>query len=375
MQVRGFICGSCNNNAGRSWDAALASQLHPLSLLFSIRRRRGPIPGLEVATTAGERVVMKPDGSFSPIHPTYSMERTEAGIKIGIRARSLREARKMLSGVKRKYPQIDSDRILAGAQISTTPLQGAVHHQLAFGGEIAGRSIVKSTLALAHLAGVPIDLCHDALSYLRDPARSPCFGYYYASDLLRARPVDMPLHCVSVEANPETGLILGYAEYFGVRRVVVCLGRTYRGDRAEKTYALDPRTGQALDLSVRLEFGASEIAAIFDDRMAPGGAIEEAFAAVMPGALRRRFEMQRERAAKQAAEYAFANCGARLGEILTEEHFKKFVGLFTERMVQFLLRSAGSWPAVPASDDLPPAPGSDGKSDVAGLPAMRARLR
>jgi hypothetical protein len=75
---------------------------------------------------------------------------------------------------------------------------------------------------------------------------------------------------------------LGYAEYFGIRRVVVCLGRRYAGDRVQATYAVDPRTGVELDLSVRLGFSEIEIEAIYDYKMIPDGAIHKAFANVMP---------------------------------------------------------------------------------------------
>ena len=39
LTVKGFICRRCNNRAGHTWDAQLASQLHPLSLIFGVATR------------------------------------------------------------------------------------------------------------------------------------------------------------------------------------------------------------------------------------------------------------------------------------------------------------------------------------------------
>ncbi len=349
LKVKGFICKRCNNAAGRTWDAKLAAQLHPLSLMFGVNRQRGSTPGLPITTTAGEELMLRPEGGFGPVKPSFAEEKTPEGITIQITARSMEEARQMLAGVKRKYPNTDIDRILADAQISTAYPQGMVHHRLEFGGEVSGRSIVKSVLAIAHRAGVPTDTCGDALNYLRDSAAAPCFGYYHATDLLYNRPAEVPLHCVGVEANPDTGLILGYAEYFGVQRIVVCLGRNYSGDRAQACYAIDPRTGKELDLSVRLGFTEAEIEAIYDYKMAPYGAIHEAFANVMPAAMKRQFEAEMDRVTGDATEYALANCGAKPGEMLTEEHLKRLSGLMMEKLTPFLLHNLVRQNRAPAT--------------------------
>lgn len=350
LKVKGFICRRCNSNTGHTWDAELASQLRPLSLMFGVERQRGSTPGLAITTTAGEDLVITAEGPLIPAKPSFSKKMVPEGVKIQITARSMKEAKRMLAGVKRKYPNVDIDRILAGAQVSRAYPKGLVHHRLEFGGQVSGRSIVKSVLAMAKHAGVLISVYQDALNYLRDPVAAPCFGYYQATDLVTDRPPEVPLHCVSVEANPDTGLILGYAEYFGVNRVVVCLGRRYTGARVEACYAIDPRTGVPLDVSVRLGFNEAEIDAIYDYKMIPDNAIQDAFANVMPAAIKKKFEANRNRVTKDAVEYAFANCGARPGEMLTEEHVTKLSKLMIEKLTPFVLHNLAR-PLVPPSGD------------------------
>lgn len=81
LKVKGFICKSCNNDAGRTWDAELASQLLPLSHLFGVSRQGGdPLPDLPIITSSGEKLIMKPDGGFSPNKPSFSEEITADGV-------------------------------------------------------------------------------------------------------------------------------------------------------------------------------------------------------------------------------------------------------------------------------------------------------
>ncbi len=162
--------------------------------------------------------------------PDIKRNRTADGENIRVVAGSVAMARQVLEGMKRKHAHIDVERTLASAEEQRSYAKGAIHLDLTFGGELSGRSLVKSALALAHEAGIPIDRCGDALNYLREANGEPCFGYYYVHDLVTDRPTGTPLHCVAIKATPASGLVLGYIELFGTHRAVVCLGRSYTGE-------------------------------------------------------------------------------------------------------------------------------------------------
>jgi hypothetical protein len=106
------------------------------------------------------------------------------------------EARQILMDLKRKYPEIDVDATLAGAQMVETYPRGAVGHDFSIGGELAGRSMVKSSLAWAFTNGVDWAACDKALGYLRANGAPACFGYYHDTDLILGRPAGVPLHCL-----------------------------------------------------------------------------------------------------------------------------------------------------------------------------------
>jgi len=337
-KVKGFICRACNNNTGKTWDKELISQLHLLCLIFGVARQRGSMPGLPIITTAGEELTMISSGMFVPSKPSFLKETTSKGTKFQITARTEAEAKKMITGAMRRHNETDIDNIIERLEHIKKYPEGILHHQLKFGGEASGRSIVKSTIALAHYVGLPIELCNVALDYLRNATSTPCFGYYYSSDILRKRPTGVPIHCIGVAANPDTGLILGYAEYFGVWRVALCLGRNYTGKHVQTNYTMNPMTGKKLELTICLKFNETDIENICNCKEIPDGEFKAAFGAVMQGTVKRNFEAETERVLTEAVKYAFANSGATPGENLTEEQTQKVWRLTAEKITPFILR-------------------------------------
>ena len=78
-KVSGFLCRDCNSATGDSWDAELAKQLLPLCLLLDISRERGDPPGLRVATSAGERLTIGPNGTLARSAPVFTRTPSPSG--------------------------------------------------------------------------------------------------------------------------------------------------------------------------------------------------------------------------------------------------------------------------------------------------------
>lgn len=340
LKVRGFICVGCNSKTGETWDKTLANELNFFCLFFGIVRERGEPRAEAIETTAGEKLLMQPGGGFKMQRPMFREVPAEVGKQIQMKARSMREARRMLEGVARKYPQVDVATELAKAASVYTYPEGLVRHSPTLGGPSSGRSIVKTALAFAYHAGIPIDRCDLGLAYLRDESAPPPYGFFYERDLVTGRPAGVPIHCVAVSANPQTGLLLGYLEYFGVHRIVLCLSQSYTGPLLEQAYGLNPLTGRPVTIRVDLPLSIEDIAAIYDYQKIPNGSVERAYAAVIPTALERGFEQEEARAIADATRYAFENCGAKEGEMLTEEQKARLPDLIRGRLMPFILRHA-----------------------------------
>lgn len=338
-KIKGFICKSCNNISGDNWESELAKQLNPLSLFFGISRERGEAPSQLFETTAGDKLKLNVDGSLDFEKPLYSEGPLEsgAGVQIKIRARSIPEAKRMLQGVKRKFPQVDLNELLDNAKSESLYCPDMLSFNLSFGGHEAGRSVVKSALALAVTSGISADSCIEAIKYLKNEESEACFGYYYESDLIKNRPEGIPLHCISIKGCSKSQQIIGYAEYFGVQRMVLCLANSYEGEDISNTYAINPITGEELNLFVELNLSSSEIREAYDYKKIPSGAVEEVFGKVISTGMKSSFEKEKNRVIDEAVRHAFENCGAKEGEMLMPEHVNKLTGLMMEKLEPFII--------------------------------------
>jgi hypothetical protein len=338
-KIKGFICRDCNNVSGDNWESELAKQLNPLSLFFGISRERGNAPSQLFKTTGGDKLKLNLDGSMDIEKPIYIEKQLEsgAGVQVQIRARSIPEAKRMLQGVKRKYPQVDLNELLDNAKSESSYCPDMLNFNFSFGGHEAGRSIVKSALALAVGSGIPAKLCIEAIDYLKNDESEACFGYFYETDLIKNRPEGIPLHCVAIKGCKKTKQVLGYVEYFGVQRLVLCLASSYEGEDISNTYAINPITGEELNLLVDLNLSNSDIREAYDYKRIPSEAFEDVFGKVIPTGMNSSFEKEKERVLNKAVMYAFENCGAKEGEMLLPEHVNKLTGLMMEKLEPFLL--------------------------------------
>ena len=268
-KVAGFICTSCNARTGAEWDAELARQLNPLSLLLGISRQRGKVPRQAFSTVSGEQFLLHPDGTRTISKPSHEVISNGDKTKINIQARTMRELRTLLAGMRRKYPALQSHSIqelMSNAKPVAHYNSDWIAFNLDFGGGAAGRSLVKSAVALASSAGVASSACDIALNYLLNEDAEACFGYYYPNDrdLVTNRPTAKPFHCVCVTGTADTGTILGYIELYSLHRVVLCLSETYRGEPFKSVYAIDPINGREIDIEVDLDLSISDIHSAYE---------------------------------------------------------------------------------------------------------------
>tara|TARA_Y100001936_G_scaffold71426_1_gene70555 strand:- start:885 stop:2045 length:1161 start_codon:yes stop_codon:yes gene_type:complete len=334
----GFLCAKCNASSGDTWEAALARQLNALSLIFRINRQRGKVPSQNFQTSGGKALTLNADGTLSIPRPIFRREEDKVGIKFDISARDMREARKMLRGLARKYSQLDIEECLQGAKNTSKYPDDPIIVDISFGGTEEGRSLVKSVVALLSANEVNPRHADLAIKFLTGDTDDPCYGFYYEKDLVKNRPEGVPFHCIHVTGCPENGLIRAYLEYFGVMRVVMCLSSTYAGDAFSATYSLDPTTGKELNLVIDLNLTSREIDDAYEGKKWSDAEIKDALVAVIHPAMVAQHELEKERVISEAVAYAFANSGAKEGDQLTDEQLNRLIGLLWEKIQPMLLR-------------------------------------
>ena len=343
-KVRGFICRSCNNDTGSEWDDELARQLKPLSIYLGIKRQRGSVPSHNFPTASGLRIQVNADGTMTPAEPKIAVTTEGNSTRISVAARSRKELRQVLKGFQRKYPKIqdaDIDKAMHGVRDNFHYSNDPIGIEARFGGVRAGRSLVKSALALVFDAGIDPSQCDLALNYLRNEEDEACFGYYYVRgrDLVVNRPAKLPFHCVHVVGCSTDSTMLGYIEFYGVWRMVLCLSETYVGKDFSRTYAIDPTTGGELDIVINLDLPVSEIREAYKYRRYDEAVFREAFCDVMDTVMEVGFRRELDRTSERAITAAYAKSGVAEGDPVTEELAWQLAEDITAEVLPFVIHN------------------------------------
>ena len=338
-KIRHFICKRCNDKTGQKWDSEITTQLQPLCTMLNIVRQRGDNRSLSVETVSGRKLTLNPDGSLTIASPDFDVRTDNGKTHVAIQARSMDELEGMLVGMakKKKFSELNVIEVMPQASLTQDYPHEPIHIPFSFGGQLAGRSIVKTCLALAYEAGLTIDDCENAKDCLVSGGQL-CFGYYNVSDPIVNRPANIPLQCAHVRADPGSGQVLGYVEYFGFQKMVVCLSSDYSGPVRGRSYAVNPLTGEELDIEVALNLSADDIPATYDYKRWDYERAKDDLGKVLT--LCREIDRDRaiRRAVDEAIEYACVQMGLQDGDILSDEKMFDFSNYAFEKIAPVALR-------------------------------------
>ena len=350
--VLGFICKDCNSKTGEQWDSELAKQLNPLSLLVGITRQRGEVPSQVFRTSSGGRIELHADGRMDIGQPQHKVTTNGKTTNIQASARSMRELRKMLKGMRRKYAGLGDksvDDLMANAQKASHYSSDLIEYPFDIGGGKAGRSLVKSAVALVSDACIDPTNCDLALDYLLNEGGEPCFGYYYDNDrdLVINRPPRQPFHCVYVKGDSNAETILAYVEFYSVHRMVMCLSKSYKGESFINSYAVDPTSGKEISIDVDLDLTMSDVQLAYEYEKFDAEVRESALVGLIEYVDVLGFDRAFEQVLEEAFEYAFAKCDAAEGEYLTDDQLQRLVEDIMEILKPFILHNVEKFGYVP----------------------------
>lgn len=329
-KIWGFICRGCNSTTGETWDAEIWKQFSHVAMMHGVERDRGEPPSIQIQTVDDNRYLLLPDGSMTIERPTYSAEQGDAGININIAARDTKEARRMARQVANKHPNVDLQSLLDGMTARETPLESPVTYTGAFGGTLAGRSMVKSAVALAAAAGIDARACDAAMPYLTDDAAPPPYAFFYVRDLVANRPPFHAFNCVSVVGDPARRILLGYVEYFSMSRIVVILSEAYDGEPIQATYAFNPASGEPLDLKIDLELRDDELELIRKNEAFTNETYSAALGAGFDIIYKRSQMRHWQRETAAAFDYACKALGILPNGVVPPEKAREFSALMVE---------------------------------------------
>lgn len=253
--VTGFICRTCNNQTGSTWDATLVKGLEDVARLLNISRTKGPVRPKTINTSQGLPLKVSPRNRIELAHPHLARIAGSDGKEyVRVMARHEDDLRAIADTIsKRRHHAQNADAVMAESRTTAGYLQEGIGYSINLPEGDANRSLVKSLLALAFAAGINPTYATTAIKFLTDPEAPPCVFRYYSTDLIDTRIPDMPLNCLYVKGDPAAHQLVGYVEILGFIRRVVRLSDDYMGKHFEDCYAFNPIDGVEQQIAVALK--------------------------------------------------------------------------------------------------------------------------
>jgi hypothetical protein len=338
--VRNVLCKPCNERTGTEWDAVVSKQLNFLNLLFGIKRDRGEGQAEDLKTVSGQTIRKHPDGHLTFPRQEPTRIQTEQGLRIETRVATEQEAKTFLLGLKRRYPHLDVEEKMRDIRVEHTYLAEPIFTKMQPGGAEAGRSFVKSAFTLAVSSGVKPETCAEARAYLLSADGKRCFDYFYKRKLITNRPTDRVFHCVAVSGDPTTGQLIGYVELYSTWRMVMCLSSQYTGESFQSSYAVNPVTGEEIQLSFDLNFSREELRAACNGEDDYSGELGRAFNAMMEIGYPASLQRERERVMQRAVASAMNQLGVLPDASLSPEQLLEFTRIVNEEIAPCLVHQA-----------------------------------
>ncbi|MFD2234903.1 HNH endonuclease [Phaeospirillum tilakii] len=341
-KVEWFICRSCNSDKGETWDAALAAQFNWFSVMVGIVRDRKESPPERVATISGEEFLLHPDGTMRPAKFKYEEVKDGETTRISFAARTPREARKKISEIAKRFPQIDQTEALANTKAQNNYLNEPLKVDIQFGGPLAGRSVVKTALAFAVKNGIDPHSCESVFEFLHDDSAPPfCYGLSYLVDIVNTRPANTVFHCVAVHGSKVDGKLLGYVEYFGLARWLILLSDNYDGPDLDEAYAMNPMTGDSIEIDLLWQLSAE----VIDETIGGNGYSQKSYMEAIERTMDIVMRISNERGTNNAFKESFIAAGKKLelkpGDIIGPAQSQEFAKAIVEGLTPYLLHRLG----------------------------------
>jgi hypothetical protein len=247
------ICRDCNSKFGAGADAHLAKQLNFYANILLMERESGqPQPVIMERLSDGKKFRIGPRGRPQIKDPVVIQKKSGNDVAITIEARDEREAKEILTGLARKYGNLNVEEFPAKAQHVQEQIEEPLHIGVTVGGKEAAPSVLKTAISYY------IELTGDAYSV------AGAIAELRAGETRSVEPIIMDQriyqlddeevsHSVYVVGQKHQGLY-GIVEYFNVIQFLIKLSDRYDGEDIESLYVFDvlKRTRLEKAISTRL---------------------------------------------------------------------------------------------------------------------------
>jgi len=289
LKSRDLICRQCNDVFGSGIDSALAAQLNYLANMFNIRHDRGgrPQPMVVYSKKLNREMICLPGGVYQFKDPEVDIINSNDVPKGTINARSRRELRVILKGLKRKYPNFspDIDSMVDNALAVHYDL-GEVSTPISGGGDEVLRCVCKTAVNFLLMKDRNMEsyVAH-LFHYIRNGEGDKCVAFYYPEEDIFAPLDNEVLHAILVKGSKADRLLYAYVQFFNAYKYAVILNADYNGNDFKECYSFDVIARKEVKKEVVFFTAAGELISLLDRTSPPMTEITSAIVKVMAMAI------------------------------------------------------------------------------------------
>jgi hypothetical protein len=240
LKSKELICHECNIGFGTLFDDELARQMEVFTNLLNIKRDRGTPNSIVIENSkTGEKVIIRPGGKPEMFKPEINITSNNSKATISFAARNMKEARKILAGQKRKYPQIEIEEALNTSRKSSGYLKSSYEIRMKIGGTNSLRSVCKTAMHYYILTGGDRQYIEHLIPFVKQQKEVNCVGFYYTeNEIIFNRPRGI-YHTILLIGDSCDNSLIAYIELFSGIKYIVLLNENYKGVGVEKLYCFD----------------------------------------------------------------------------------------------------------------------------------------
>jgi hypothetical protein len=320
LKSKSLLCKKCNSEFGDEFDRELAETTNDLANLLMIKRHNGePQPIRTIHKPTGEKYNIEYGGS--PVQSKTNFEITlddDGKGRLSINAKNEKEFKKTLSGLKRKYPDLDADKILASAQKETFYLSEPLEINGHIGGEGAFKSITKTAVNYYLYNGGSREYIKDLLPYLEGKIEMAAAWMHYPVVDIYTSPQGEVSHVLKLVGNSEEGILYAYVELFNVHCFIVRLNESYTGADIDFDYIFNVHSYEVKAGQTNLKLTKMELNNLFVNKNSnPFDKVKERYARVIPIAYKIQDHNHINKIISKAVDKAFEAVPS--GTVMTDE--------------------------------------------------------
>lgn len=253
LKSKKLICISCNSKFGGRIDDKLAQQLQPIANLLNVKRDRGKPQNVK-AKHGSKEVIIEPGGKMKLSRAYHEID----GEFIHIEAPSIADAKRVLLGIKRKYPHLDIDKALESAETKKDRSAKAII-SMDFGGNDVARAFCKMAVNFFLHNGGDLNEVQHLLPFIEGKVDEAEVYYFYPRTEIFRKGKEEILHSLILEGDKERKQLYVIIELFNEFKMVVFLSKDYQGEDLYESYHYNLVTNEIVDYGIQFSVNTRDL--------------------------------------------------------------------------------------------------------------------